>query len=316
LRTPPIEPFPSALDADADAPNSAALGSREQDGGAVLEEGSRFASYVIRELIGAGSMARVYRAEHETLRRDVALKVLRPGALAGRDALERFLQEARITAGLQHANIVQVFDVGVHDDQPYLAMELLVGDDLDLTAAERSCSDPDSRDLQAVGDGTPVHITIPTSNPWVPLRILALGKTAAERVQADVYLLTDRTPTLLPAPTGDNGLTLGNSAPATQSLLDDLRSDKGMGWVPTSAWLSKVRIDASAPQLAFDLAIDATGTGAPSRIMAGLDMPGATVVNPDRTADVIRIIVGLTLTIGGIGGILLLVRRRPPLSMA
>lgn len=76
-------------------------------------------------------MARVYRAEHETLRRDVALKVLRPGALAGRDALDRFVQEARITAGLQHANIVQVFDVGVHDELPYLAMELLVGEDLD-----------------------------------------------------------------------------------------------------------------------------------------------------------------------------------------
>ena len=131
---------------------------------------------------------------------------------------------------------------------------------------------------QAVGDGTPVHITIPTANPWVPLRILALGKTAAERVEADVYLLTDRTPTLLPAPTGDNGLGLGHSAPATQSLLDDLRSDKGMGWVPTSGWLSKVRIDASAPQLAFDLAIDASGAGAPSRVAAGLDLPGATAV--------------------------------------
>ena len=47
---------------------------------------------------------------------------------------------------------------------------------------------------QAVGDGTPVHVTIPTDNPWVPLRILALGKTAAERVDADVYLLTDRPP--------------------------------------------------------------------------------------------------------------------------
>ena len=93
-------------------------------------------------------------------------------------------------------------------------------------------------------------------------------------------------PTLLPAPTGDNGLGLGHSAPATQSLLDDLRSDKGMGWVPTSGWLSKVRIDASAPQLAFDLAIDATGAGAPSRVMAGLDLPGATVVPSDRTADV------------------------------
>jgi hypothetical protein len=169
---------------------------------------------------------------------------------------------------------------------------------------------------QAVGDGTPVHITIPTDNPWVPLRILALGKTSAERVEADVYLLTDRTPALLPVPTEDNGLGLGHSAPATDSLLDDLRSDVGMGWVPTSAWLSKVRIDASAPQLAFDLAIDASGAGAPSRIMAGLDMPGSTVIATDRSADVIRIVVGLTLTIGGIGGILLLVRRRSPLSMA
>ena len=51
---------------------------------------------------------------------------------------------------------------------------------------------------QAIGDGTPVHLTIPTDNPWVPLRILALGKSAAETVQADVYLLTDERPALLP----------------------------------------------------------------------------------------------------------------------
>ena len=84
---------------------------------------------------------------------------------------------------------------------------------------------------QAVGDGTPVHITIPTDNPWVPLRILALGKTAAERVEADVYLLTDRTPTLLPAPTGDNGLGLGHSAPATAvaARRPPLRQGHGLG---------------------------------------------------------------------------------------
>ena len=76
---------------------------------------------------------------------------------------------------------------------------------------------------QAVGDGTPVHITIPTDNPWVPLRILALGKTGEERVDADVFMLTDHTPALLPVPTGDNGLSLDHSAPATASLLDDLR---------------------------------------------------------------------------------------------
>ena len=168
---------------------------------------------------------------------------------------------------------------------------------------------------QAVGDGTPVHITIPTANPWVPLRILALGKGPAERVDADVYLLTDRAPALLPVPTGDNGLELAHSASATTSLLDDLRSDRGMGWVPTSAWLTKVGIHAAVPQLSLDLAIDASGAGAPSRFMAGLDLPGATPV-VDRTLDFIRIALGSMLAIVGVGGILAIVRRRPPLTMA
>jgi hypothetical protein len=168
---------------------------------------------------------------------------------------------------------------------------------------------------QAVGDGTPVHITIPTDNPWVPLRILALGKTAAERVEADVYLLTDRAPALLPSPDGNNGLTLGHSAAATESLLTDLRSDRGMDWVPTDAWLSKVRIDAAAPQLAFDLAIDASGAGQPSRVAAGLDLPG-TITAPDRSADVLRVAVALAFTIGGIGGILFLLVFRPPVRTA
>ncbi len=51
---------------------------------------------------------------------------------------------------------------------------------------------------QAIGDGTPVHLVIPTDNPWVPLRILGLGKADAEIVEADVYLLTDIRPALLP----------------------------------------------------------------------------------------------------------------------
>jgi hypothetical protein len=124
---------------------------------------------------------------------------------------------------------------------------------------------------QAVGDGTPVHITIPTDNPWVPRRILGLGKTGGDRVQADVYLLTDATLRMLPAPgNGDNGLILEHFAPATSSLLDDLRSDAGMGWVPTTAWLTKIGIDAAAADLKFDLAIDAAGTGQPSFVRSGL----------------------------------------------
>jgi len=168
---------------------------------------------------------------------------------------------------------------------------------------------------QAVGDGTPVHITIPTSNPWVPLRILALGKTPTEAVEADVYLLTDRRPALLPVPVQRNGLSLDHSAPATESLLADLRSDRSMDWIPSSAWLTKVRIDAAAPQLGFDLAIDASGAGAPSRVMAGLDLPNPAVAS-DRTLDNLRLVVGILLTVGGIGGIVLLLRQRPPLSVA
>ncbi len=124
---------------------------------------------------------------------------------------------------------------------------------------------------QQIGDGTPVHVTIPTANPWVPLRILGLGKNADDRIDADVYLLTDQRPALLPYPLG-NGMRLDHSAVATTSLLDDLRSDKGMDWIPQSGWLSKIAIDASASQLTYDLAVDAKGTS-PSRVAAGLQAP-------------------------------------------
>ena len=160
---------------------------------------------------------------------------------------------------------------------------------------------------QAVGDGTPVHVTIPTDNPWVPLRILALGKTGEERVEADVYLLNDQRPALLPAPTGDNGLTLLNDEPASESLLTDLQSDRGMEWVPNSAWLTKVRIDASASQLTFDLAIDASGAGAPSYVDAGLVVPSPGLASNDA----LRLILGLGMIVLGVGGLLLLVRWRP-----
>jgi Uncharacterized protein conserved in bacteria (DUF2330) len=121
---------------------------------------------------------------------------------------------------------------------------------------------------QQLGDGTPVQITIPTSNPWVPLRILSLGRQPGDRVEADVFLLTDRKPALLHR---RDGLALAYSAQARQLLLDDLRSDERMEWVPASAWLTHLRVDSSAADLAYDLAVDASGQGTPSRLVAGLD---------------------------------------------
>ena len=148
---------------------------------------------------------------------------------------------------------------------------------------------------QAVGDGTPVHITIPTPNPWVPVRILALGSGPGDQVEADVYLLTENAPALLPAPNGSNGMRLDHSATASKLLLDDLRSDKGMEWVPKTGWLTKVAIDANAPLLSYDLAIDPTGQGVPSWVQAGLSMPPAPALD---TATWVRLVLGGVLAVG------------------
>ena len=162
---------------------------------------------------------------------------------------------------------------------------------------------------QQVGDGTSVHITIPTENPWVPLRILALGKTGSERIDADVFLLTDAPPVLLPAPTGNNGMRLDHNSLATNSLLDDLRSDRGMEWVPTTAWLTKVAIDSAASGLSYDLAIDASGAGAPSRVDAGLASPGSPSIGGG--ADLARLLLAVLFSLMGVAGIHLMTRYRP-----
>ncbi|TMB68814.1 MAG: DUF2330 domain-containing protein, partial [Chloroflexi bacterium] len=139
---------------------------------------------------------------------------------------------------------------------------------------------------QQIGDGTPVHITIPTSNPWVPLRILGLGKQATDRIDADVFLLTDDKPALLPQP-GAN-MALAYSQVASQTLLTDLRSDQNSAWVPESAWLTKLAIDSATSGLKFDLAVDTSGANKPSQVAAGLvalPRTGGSVAHSDASRE-------------------------------
>jgi serine/threonine protein kinase len=97
---------------------------------ASFAEGSRFGGYLVGPCIGEGGMARVYRAEHEGLQRQVALKVLLDGLSKDTDGQERFLREGRIAAAIKHPNVVNIFDVGVYQGTPYLVMELLEGQEL------------------------------------------------------------------------------------------------------------------------------------------------------------------------------------------
>ena len=105
---------------------------------------------------------------------------------------------------------------------------------------------------QNSGDGTPIMLTIPVKEPWVPLHILSLGLDKASVVSADVFLLTDQEPKLL---AGGSGLSLQRNEAASSELLTDLRTDKGMSWVPAHMWFTYLKLDVPAGQLGYDLAV-------------------------------------------------------------
>ena len=95
-----------------------------------LPEGTLVGPYRIVALLARGGMGDVYRATDPRLGRDVALKTLTSAERGDGHAVERFLQEARITASLDHPNIVKVFDVGMSNGRPFLVSELLDGETL------------------------------------------------------------------------------------------------------------------------------------------------------------------------------------------
>lgn len=95
-----------------------------------------FGNYVIRACIGRGGMARVYRAEQAALNRPVALKVLDRWVLEKPQGSQRFLREARAAAAIKHPNVVDIVDVGVWQERPYIVMELLSGSDLETHLAQ------------------------------------------------------------------------------------------------------------------------------------------------------------------------------------
>ena len=125
---------------------------------------------------------------------------------------------------------------------------------------------------QAAGDGTPIMLTIPTDQPWVPLRILSLGLEKSEFVEADVFLLTDEQPSLL---AGGPGLTLARSEAANDLLLSDLRSDVGMEWVPDEMWFTYLQVGTEAGVLDYDLAISADPATPPTITDTGVEVAEA-----------------------------------------
>jgi len=136
--------------------------------------GTEFAGYRIEALVGRGGTSTVYRAEDPRLRIPIALKLLNPDAAEDESFRERFVREFRLVAGINHPNILPVYDAGVWQDSLYIAMRYVAGGTLKTRVQE---------------------------GPLAPDRALSMLAHVRHRLRPRQFLRTGRSP----APDGSSG---------------------------------------------------------------------------------------------------------------
>jgi uncharacterized protein YbaR (Trm112 family) len=98
----------------------------------------RLGKYEVIGELGHGAMGVVYRARDPIINRLVALKTITAAGSDYQNLLERFYREAQSAGGLQHPNIVTIFDMGDEAGVPYIAMELIEGENLEQVISQRT----------------------------------------------------------------------------------------------------------------------------------------------------------------------------------
>jgi serine/threonine protein kinase len=177
-----------------------------------LSPGDPFGRYRIESLVGEGGMGRVYRALDTQVGRHVALKVLRTeAAQAETQGAARLVREGRAAAALDHPNVVVVYDVGVIDGTPFVAMELIsgrslrsfVGDPSVTTARKMRWLRDVARALAAAHARGLVHRDVKPSNILVRdddmVKVFDFGIARLTRPIAPVGLATVEEPETLTA---------------------------------------------------------------------------------------------------------------------
>src|SRR5436309_6028025 len=95
-----------------------------------IASGTKLGRYEIRSQLGAGGMGEVYLALDTKLDRKVALKILPPEVAGNQDRMNRFVQEAKAAAALNHPNIAHIYEIDEVDGQHFIAMEFIDGQTL------------------------------------------------------------------------------------------------------------------------------------------------------------------------------------------
>lgn len=124
----------------------------------------RIGSYSIIDRIGRGGMGTVFRARQAGMRREVAIKVVRPDRRVIPDFLRRFDREAKLQGDLDHPGIVKIYDRGEADGQVYIAMELVAGRSL-RDAIQRLSGEPDESPPPSDDEPESAPCLLPWSHP-------------------------------------------------------------------------------------------------------------------------------------------------------
>src|SRR5437764_8507831 len=166
--------------------------------------GSRIAGYQIESLLGRGGMSVVYLAEHVRLGRKVALKILSPDLARDTRFRERFVRESRIAAGLDHPNVIPVYEADETDGVLFIAMRYVRGTDLKTLIRSDGALDPGrtirllaqaASALDAAHSEGLVHRDVKPGNI-----LIAQGAEGEEHVYLSDFGLTKR-------PSSESGIT-------------------------------------------------------------------------------------------------------------
>jgi Tol biopolymer transport system component len=198
---------------------------------------TKLGPYEIQSPLGAGGMGEVYRARDTRLNRDVAIKILPASFSADPDRLQRFAQESRAAAALNHPNILSIYDIGDDRGTPYVVSELLEGETLrdrlrngPLSSTRKAIeyAQQIARGLAAAHEKGIVHRDLKPENLFITndgrAKILDFGLAKFTRPEAD---LADDAPTMQVAT--EAGMVMGTvgymSPEQVRAKPADARSD-------------------------------------------------------------------------------------------